>query len=377
VPNIKKYPNSITMPLYFEIDKGILKINEGSYIAIDNATKINFYAIIDALSSQMAITAKVDSQYINIDDYIILKTDKPLEGNDLPTEAKPSNNLLNSLPKESISIFDTRKMAIDFQVDIQKLIAYNITTQQVYANLKARNGTIVCTTKADVFSGKVSADIKAKESASVVDTIDISASLSNIESQSVITAFNIPQVAQGKVNASISISANESSPYAIMSRGKGEINFDVSNLMVKGIDIDSIASDLQTDYKKILTGGVAKYLSPMKKSAIDQIIFQSTLKNGVIDNHKLFAQRRKITLNGNGTIKLLNSDLKYRLNIFSNSQPLPSVILDGKVSDISYSIDPKPFIVHHTKKILSSQSQGRKLQEKLNRFKSVIDNFKR
>jgi uncharacterized protein involved in outer membrane biogenesis len=376
IPDMAKYPSLISAPLYFTFEKGILKINEGSKVTVDNTT-VNFYAIIDAFSTKKAITAKMDSKFVNIDEYIKFEDAKSTEANNTNGEAK-SSNMLEGLPKEPITLLDTHTIAIDFQADIQKLIVNGIAAENIYSNTKARNGTISNTTTLNVFSGKTKLELQAQETDAILHSISINVDIQDLATHDAISTLKLPPVMHGIVNANVSFTAGESSPYHIIAKGNGKANVNATDLMVKGLDVDTMVADLKTDYKKLLAGGgFAKYLSTTKKSTVEQILIQATLSHGIVKNTKLFAKKDKIILDGIGEINLTNSQLKYYIKLLNDNEPLPSVVLNGTLDNISYSLDPKAFIIHQAKKNIGKAIERPEVQEKLEKFNNLIGSFKK
>lgn len=379
VPNIAKYPTTISMPIYFSMAKGILTIEEQSHLSIDNRATINFSATINTLFSKKSITTKISSNLINVDEYIKFKTEKKQTEGRTSSFRKKSENLLANLPKEVITLFDTNATTFDLQVDIQKLITKGITVQNISSNTKAKNGVIINNTSAEVFDGKIRADIKAQEADAKLKSVALNADLQNIEIGYISTTLNPPSTASGKVKANLSFTANETNLYAIAARGSGKLDITTTDLAIKGIDVDAIINDIKTDYKKLLSnGGFIKYLALTKKSTIDQLLMQSTINNGTVKNNKFFVKKDKVSFSGSGKINLTNSKLQYYIKIFNKNEPLPYIVLNGKLDDISYSINPKAFILHQTKKGIQSKALSKpEVRQTIDKFNNLIGSFKK
>ncbi|MFT4967509.1 MAG: hypothetical protein ACI9CD_000516 [Candidatus Deianiraeaceae bacterium] len=385
IPNIKKYPKNIAIPIYFTFKNGILTINKGSQISIDS-NKITLHAIADIIAEQKTITANIDSSLINIDDYIDFSTKNnqtPVENIDAVDTSKDvtSMNLIGGISKEDIMLFDTTTLALDVQININKLIAHNIVVEHIISNTKARNGNITHKTTVSVFDGELQIQVNAKEQDSSLTAITLETNLDSIETKGIFNAFALPPLSYGKINSKLLFKAStigKLSPYIIANKGSGFLNMEAKNFTIKGIDLEDISNDVKKNYKNLLTKkAFEKYISPIKKSTVEHVSVQSVISNGVLTKNNLLMKNNNVTLKGDGKLNLKNSQLYYTFKTEIDDAPIPHFIASGNINDLSYSINPSKYLEHKLKQSMRKNISNSKVQTKIKKFNTLINNFKK
>ena len=383
MPSLKKHPSEINIPLNFEFKNGIFKVNEGSKITIDKKIDIDVFAVMEILTKQQSAIINITSKEINLDEYISFASNDTKDTNPSSTKTNSGTNntgipIIQTLNKDPIKLFDTKSFAIDIQTNIAKLIARNIVFENLFSNIKARNGMISAKISTSIFGGKLDANTNIAEQNSLLQKIDLKIDLNNVESTYILSTFNLPPISQGPINADAIFQANGTSIHGIITNGIGNINLNAKSFIIKGIDFDSIVSDIKTDYRKIIQkSSIMRYISAVKKSSIDQISAQILLKNGMIVNSKLDAIKDTIRVSGSGQLNLYNNQVLYKVNLQNKEEPLPYFVIKGTTSDLSYTIDPKDYLIYQTKKGIQKEFLNPEIRDKITKFNNIINNFQK
>jgi hypothetical protein len=67
----------------------------------------------------------------------------------------------------------------------------------------------------------------------------------------------------------------------------------------------------------------------------------------------------------------------YRVNLQNKEEPLPYFVIKGTTSDLSYTIDPKDYLMYQTKKGIQKEFLNPEIRDKITKFNNIINNFQK
>lgn len=372
---IKRYPSDIKSQMFFSFASNVLKLEEKSHITIDGKTVINISAIADTMRQTKSVAFNVSSKVINIDEYLNLQNEQEKQAKNTNTPYVP---ILQKIDDMEIKLPSTNNLIVDGTVTIGKLIVRKVTIENVSSKLKIRQGKISNKISANVFDGYSTIEANIMEEHSTLRGIDIAASFKSFEVKRIMDILGSANLIEGKVDASLKFNSNAPSPRKILANGTGNMSINSNTLTVIGIDLDNLINDVIKDYKSLLSANVVKrYVSPEKRTSLDNFSADTSIARGVINNEKLTASKNGVSLNGHGTINLNNEQIKYTLLPANNSSPLPALVISGAISDPVYTIDPSLYIKDQIQSKIKNQIKNNStVREKLSRFNNAINNFK-
>lgn len=372
IPIIKQYPPNITSELFFSFTNKIFKLDDKSHITINKETIINISAVADLMNSVKSIVFNISSKLLNLDEYLNLQSENKQD------EYTPYIPFLQRIGNEEIKLPSTNNIIIDGMITVKKLIVRQINIENLNSKFKIRNGEISNKLSANIFDGYSTIETTVTEAQERLRSMNIVASLQSFEIKRIIDILGFTNLAEGRIDAKLKFNASASSPRNILAHGTGNISISSSALTVIGIDLDNLIKDIIKNYRSLLSSeAVKKYVSPEKRTSLDNFTANAMLAQGIFNNNQFTANKNNVSLNGYGTVNLNNEQIKYTLLPKDNTSPLPALIVTGVISDPVYTIDPSLYIKYQVKnKIHAEVKSNPAIQEKISRLNDVINNFK-
>lgn len=261
-------------------------------------TVINGTAVM--AGSHIGFDLKIDQ--VNVDDYLPPSTDNKEQSPAAGSGETASNGDAELFPVEML-----RSLDLDGKVAIGKLVASKLTSEQVSAQIKAKNGLINVTQKVGrfyegSFDGKTNLNVSGK-----TPKLAVTADLENLQAGPLLKDLTGKDTLTGAGRFDLDINATGNSVNAIKKTLNGNTSFRFDEGAVKGVNLAKLLRETKARFE-------GKTLPPSnepEQTDFSELSGSAKITNGVINNQDLSAKSPFLRVNGAGKVNLPAETLDY------------------------------------------------------------------
>ncbi len=227
--------------------------------------------------------------------------------------SQPEDSSATSTAQDT-EIFPTKalkSLVLDGSISIDKLITSKVEINTIALKTNAANGQITISelsgkTFDGAFNATASLNVKSNS-----PTLKLTSTIDSMQAATIVNAFADKELMTGVINANINLTSQGNSMAAIKQSMNGTANFDVTDGVLKDIDLekqvcDGIAKIRQESLQEKEWGG---------ETPFETLAANFTINNGIIDTQSLVTKTKSIDVDGKGVIDLPQSALDYQLNV--------------------------------------------------------------
>lgn len=265
-------------------------------IGLDN-TKIKGNASL--AGSRIGFDLNVDQ--INVDDYLPKADEADTKSETAATEKTTSDDA-PLLPVEMLKTLD-----IDGKLAIGKVIVSKLTSEQVKAQVTAKNGDIRINKQIGRFyEGAFDANTHINV-AGKTPKMNINANLQNLQAGPLLKDLTGQDklIGQGRFKMTANTTGNTIS--AIKRTLNGNMDFKFENGAVKGVNLAKIIRQTKARFE----GKTLPASNEPEQTDFSELSGSAKITNGVINNKDLLAKSPFLRVNGAGTVNLPKETLNY------------------------------------------------------------------
>jgi AsmA protein len=264
---------------------------------LDNSELIGQFRLKNFKKPAIAFNLNVDK--IDINRYLAptLKPTKLNQYNQAPTTALSGKDI--QLPLEML-----RALNINGELKIGQLKAAQLTINKLELNVSAKKGKIRITPKAQLYEGEYQGNLILNAENNPPHLI-IEQTLKNVQSKALFKDLTGKEKIAGIANISTQLSTKTIKPLENLT---GTISFSFKEGAIKGFNIKHSLLQPQT-----LVGTALPYDETIETKFGDlRGTFQ--LENGTLYTKDFFLKSQQVDINGKGSLKLSNNNLRFDLN---------------------------------------------------------------
>ena len=240
---------------------------------------------------------------INVDDYLPRSEDKPAVASEDKPAAKPA-------PADDAPLFPVemlRTLDVDGKINISKLIASNLTSEQVMTHIVAKKGDININNKVGrfyegAFDGTTHLNVAGK-----TPKMAVKANLQNLQAGPLLKDLTGQDKLTGKGRFNLNVNSTGNSIDAIKKTLGGTADFRFENGAVKGVNLAKLLRETKARFEG---KPVPKSTEP-EQTDFSELSGSAIISKGVINNQDLLAKSPFLRVNGAGTVNLVQESLDY------------------------------------------------------------------
>lgn len=254
---------------------------------------------------------------INVDDYLPKQEEKQSAATEKVPATKPAAKTTASSGKSAapssaddaplLPVEMLKALDIDGKLNIDRLIANRLISEQVKSQVIAKNGDINVTNQIGrfyegAFDAKTHLNVAGK-----TPRMDVSANLQNLEAGPMLKDLTGQDKLTGKGRFKMNINSTGNSVNAIKRALDGTMDFRFDNGAVKGINIAKILRETKAKFE-------GKSLPPgdePEQTDFSELSGSAKITQGVINNQDLLAKSPFLRVGGAGTVNLVEETLNY------------------------------------------------------------------
>lgn len=256
------------------------------------------------VGSHIGFDANVDQ--INVDDYLP-KEEKSPAGTTASSGKATTTTASTTDDAPLFPVEMLRALNIDGKLNIDKLIAGKLTSEQVKTRVIAKNGDINVTNQIGrfyegSFDAKTHLNVAGK-----TPKMDVNANLQNLQAGPMLKDLTGQDKLTGKGRFKMNINSTGNSVNAIKRTLDGTMDFRFDNGAVKGINIAKILRETKAKFE-------GKPLPPSdepEQTDFSELSGSAKITSGVINNQDLLAKSPFLRVGGAGTVNLVEETLDY------------------------------------------------------------------
>ncbi len=247
-------------------------------------------------------TFNLETDVIDLDRYLPPVTNDSSKPVTTPAVALAAG--ASTLPVETL-----RKLNVEGQLSVGKLIFNGMTMQDVQLNLSAKNGFIKTQQSAKEFYngsyyGSLSVETRNKMPALALDE-----KITHVQVEPLLKDFKGEARMSGVVDASAKLQGQGRNAGEFKSSLNGTLSFLFKDSVIKGFNLQKMIDDAKALIKEPATPATRKN---------DQTLFSkmtgtATFNNGLIQNNDLEATASRVHINGKGSADLNTEKLDYKI----------------------------------------------------------------
>jgi AsmA protein len=279
------------------VSKGILGLDE---------SRMNF-SMKASDFSKPALKFDLNLNQINLDRYLPAKTGKKSSSQETVQKSKSQKKESSSGSTKKPDYTPLRRLVLDGQLKIDKLIANKAKIQNVILKIHAKNGRFnLYPLKFNMYQGNVSGKAMLNVTKDVPES-NINLTVTKVESGPLLSDVFEKDILEGVMQANVTLAMNGDDPALLKKtlNGNGELLF--TDGAIKGIDLAGMVRNVQAAF------GLAEKLDQRPKTDFTELKAPFTITRGVINTAKTSLKSPLLRVMANGNADLVKQTLDFRV----------------------------------------------------------------
>ena len=364
-------------PIRFTDPKALQKLSLSAYIK-GNTKEVsisNGLLTLDQSKMRFLLNAKefqkpnlafnIDLDQIEIDRYIPVKQKKKSIRQKKATKPATSTNkkIGQSDVSSSVNYAPLRKLEIDGQIRIGKLIVKKIPVQDIYIKLLAKKGIFqIRPASMNTCGGKVLLNARADVSSEIPKT-KLTFSVKNLLIGKLVKSILKEELLSGNLQLRLFLSMKGDTPDRIISSLNGDGDLLIKDGYITGIDLSGMIQNIKAAF------GLAQARKLKKRTIFSEIRSKFYIKNGIFHTKETHLISPHLKVSSKGSADLKKQTLSFRITPEYIKNPETSiavpVIVSGTFSSPIFAPDlkavAKKFIF---KKLIKEEEEKKETKEK-------------
>ncbi len=255
--------------------------------------------------SHIGFDLQVDQ--INVDNYLPLAEEKSAAAAAAPAKTETTGKATTTEEAQLFPVEMLRTLDVDGKVSIGKLIASELTSEQVKANIVARNGDIKVNTQIGrfyegAFDAKTSLNVASK-----TPKLSVNTNLQNLQAGPLMKDLTGQDKLTGTGRFKMAINSSGNTVTAIKKALNGTADFRFDNGAVKGVNLAKLLRETKARFE----GKTLPKTNEPEQTDFSELSGSAKISNGVINNQDLLAKSPFLRIGGAGTVDLVKETLDY------------------------------------------------------------------
>jgi len=283
------------------VSNGILGLDESKLIFSMKASDF----------SRPAVNFDLNLNQINLDRYLPPTSGKKssAEQQDQETKSQKKEKSIESTPgpTKKADYTPLRRLILDGQLKIDKLIANKAKIQDVILKIHAKNGIFnLDPLRLNMYQGNVSGKATFNVTQDVPES-NISLSVNNVEAGPLLSDVLEKDILEGVMQANVTLAMSGTDPVLLRKtlNGNGELLF--NNGAIKGIDLAGMVRNVQAAF------GLAEKSDQKSKTDFSELKAPFTITRGVMNTSQTSFKSPLLRIIANGNADLVKETLDFRV----------------------------------------------------------------
>jgi AsmA protein len=298
----------MTLNAHIKANSKKLSVSNGA-LGLDDS-KLNFS--MDASDFlKPAVTFDLSLDQINLDRYLPPTTDKKTsaEQQDQKTESQKLEVSKKPGPGETTKADYTplRRLFLDGQLKIDRLIANKAKIQDVILKIRAKNGIFnLDPLKLNMYQGNMSGNARLNVTKDMPES-NVRLIISNVESGPLLRDVLEKDIIEGVMQADVTLAMVGTDPVSLKKTLNGNGEFLFNDGAIKGIDLAGMVRNVQAAF------GLAEKSGQKPKTDFAELKAPFTIVNGVVKTPETSLKSPLLRVMAYGTADLVKETLDFRV----------------------------------------------------------------
>jgi AsmA protein len=301
--------NRMTLNAHIKTDSKNLSVSNG-ILGLDDST-LNF-SMNASNFSKPAVTFDLDLNQINLDRYLPPTSDKKSSEKRQDQETKSQKMAMSKEsapgPIKKVDYTPLRRLILDGQLKIDRLIANKAKIQDVILKIHAKNGIFsLDPLKLHMYQGTVSGNATFNVTKDMPES-NIRLIVNKVESGPLLRDVLEKDILEGVMQADVTLAMAGVDPVLLKKtlNGNGVLLF--NDGAIKGIDLAGMIRNVQAAF------GLAEKSNQKPKTDFAELNAPFTIANGVVNTPQTSLKSPLLRVIANGTADLVKETLDFRVD---------------------------------------------------------------
>ncbi len=299
-----KVLNRMTLNAHVQANSKQVSVSNG-ILGLDES-RLNF-SMKASDFSKPAVKFDLNLNQINLDRYLPPKSGKKLSAEQPVQKSKSQKKESVAGPTKETDYTPLRRLILDGQLKIDRLVANKAKIQDVILKIHAKNGIFnLYPLRFNMYQGNVSGKAMLNVTKDVPES-NINLTVTKVESGPLLSDVFEKDILEGVMQANVTLGMAGDDPELLKKtlNGNGELLF--NNGAIKGIDLAGMVRNVQAAF------GLAEKSDQKPKTDFAELKAPFTITRGVINTPQTILKSPLLRVMANGNADLVKETLNFRL----------------------------------------------------------------